>query len=350
MQKKIETPDKLLKKDGTLSQIGYATKLILEYNRENIKHTKLRIKEWDYYAILTEDYGLALTVSDLGIMALYSVLWIDFNKKEYKSVDDMRILSLLKTNLPKTSAEGDIHVHRKKISIDIELKKKPGNDEVLLREIKVKAPSFNSGEGLIADLTLEQDINADTMVIATPWPKKPTHFYYNQKINCMKAKGCVRIGDNEYFFGEEHQKKAYAVLDWGRGVWTYKNTWYWSSLSDEVDGVPFGWNLGYGFSDRSMASENMLFYDGKAHKLDEVRFVIPENDYLSEWQIISPDNRVNIKFEPILDRSANINLLIFKSVQHQVFGRFSGVVVLDGGKELKIDNLLGFAEKVYNRW
>ena len=34
-----------------------------------------------------------------------------------------------------------------------------------------------------------------------------------------------------------------------------------------MDGVPFGWNIGYGFGDNSVATENMLFYEGKAHKL-----------------------------------------------------------------------------------
>ena len=68
------------------------------------------------------------------------------------------------------------------------------------------------------------------------------------------------------------------MLDWGRGVWTYHNTWYWGSASGQVDGVPFGWNIGYGFGDTSAASENMLFYGGKAHKLSQVTFHIPQRD------------------------------------------------------------------------
>jgi hypothetical protein len=33
-------------------------------------------------------------------------------------------------------------------------------------------------------------------------------------------------------------------------------------------------------------------------------------------------------------------------VQHQVFGRFSGTVVLDNGKKITIRDFMGFAEKV----
>ena len=44
------------------------------------------------------------------------------------------------------------------------------------------------------------------------------------------------------------------------------------------------------------------------------------------------------------------DLLVICSDQHQVFGRFSGKAVLDDGRELKIENLTGFAEKVRNKW
>lgn len=45
-----------------------------------------------------------------------------------------------------------------------------------------------------------------------------------------------------------------------------------------------------------------------------------------------------------------MNALLVRSTQHQVFGRFTGSVVLDDGTRLEIENLLGFAEEVRNRW
>ena len=193
----------------------------------------------------------------------------------------------------------------------------------------------------------------DTMVIATSWPQKRTAFYYNQKVNCMTVKGTVKVGDKDYEF-DTTKNKAYAVLDWGRGVWTYTNRWYWGSLSSEVQGHPFGWNIGYGFSDRSPASENMVFYDGKAHKLDEITFQIPEvngvRQYMQPWKFRSSDKRFEMDFTPIVDRNADVNLVLFRSLQHQVFGHFTGYVILDDGKRIEVDHLLGFAEDVYNRW
>ena len=125
------------------------------------------------------------------------------------------------------------------------------------------------------------------MVIATPFDKDK-HFYYNQKINCMRAEGAVTYGyhNRTYTFD---LADSFAVLDWGRGVWTYKNTWYWGSASGLVDGEKFGFNIGYGFGNTSAASENMLFYKGRAHKLSQVTFHIPGDggkatpDYMRPW-------------------------------------------------------------------
>ena len=109
-----------------------------------------------------------------------------------------------------------------------------------------------------------------------------------------------------------------------------------------LDDVSFGFNLGYGFSDRSCASENAIIYDRRIHKLDEVVFTIPPSSYTDPWTITSNDNRFEMKFKPVVDRTSNINLLLVKSIQHQVFGYFTGTAVLDDGTKLEIKDFPGF--------
>ena len=124
-------------------------------------------------------------------------------------------------------------------------------------------------------------------------------------------------------------------------------------MSGEYNGHLYGFNLGYGFGDTSNASENMFFYDNKAFKLNDVKFNIPMVDgkeqYLEKWTFTSEKNEIDLVFEPIFDRFSNTNALIIQSNQHQVFGRFSGSFNIDG-KSYKFENLIGFAEKVKNRW
>ncbi|MBR5739895.1 MAG: DUF2804 family protein, partial [Firmicutes bacterium] len=36
--------------------------------------------------------------------------------------------------------------------------------------------------------------------------------------------------------------------------------------------------------------------------------------------------------------------------QHQVFGKYTGSMVLDDGSVIEVKDFLGFAEKVFNKW
>ena len=118
--------------------------------------------------------------------------------------------------------------------------------------------------------------------------------------------------------------------------------------------MDFGFNIGYGFGDTSAATENMLFYQGKAHKLSKVKFEIPmkagKENYLAPWKFTSDEKRFEMDFVPIIDRASCTDIKLIKSDQHQVFGRFTGTAVLDDGTILQIKDLIGFAEKVENKW
>ena len=95
--------------------------------------------------------------------------------------------------------------------------------------------------------------------------------------------------------------------------------------------------------------------DGVAHKLGRVDFGIPVGEngyaYLSPWHMTDNEGRLDLAFEPQIDRTDNIDLAgIIVSRQHQVFGTFSGTVVLDDGSALCVDGLRGSAEHIYNKY
>ena len=339
MQHEITQAGPLLNHDGSLVQKGWAKELLLSYKRSDIKASPFRIKEWDYYCILQKDYGIALTVADNSYMALYAINVYDFTTN--KEITDMVMVpfTMGKLNMPEHSAYGDTIVNHKKLQMYFT--HKDGK-----RVLDFNFPEFNNGKGIKGNIELEA-LNKDSMVIATPWKEDKLAFYYNQKINCLAASGDFIFNSKKYTFEPQH---ALGVLDWGRGVWTYKNRWYWGSASGYVDGKPFGFNIGYGFGDTSAATENMLFYNGVVHKLDEVKFIINTDDYMQPWKFTSNDGRFELDFEPAIDRYSNTNLLLLQSKQHQVFGYFTGKVILDDGTPLKLNRFLGFAEDVFNKW
>ena len=256
MQKEL-TIGPLLDEKGNLTEAGFAFRMVKEYDRSKIKAGKSRIKEWDYYYIGNSKYGIAFTIDDNSLYGLGSVSILDFENKTYITESSMNFFTKGKVGFPSNSSEGDITWNHKGYYLHFVNKDKK-------RVIDVNIEKYHDDCPFEAHFELTE-IMDDSMVIATPFPKK-AHFYYNEKKNCMVAKGYYTFKDQRIEFSEDDTR---AILDWGRGVWTYKNTWYWSGLSGISDGKEVGFNLGYGFGDTSAASENMLFYDKKAYKLED---------------------------------------------------------------------------------
>ncbi len=337
------TEGKLLDENGKLIQPSWGTKLLRQYDRKDIKASQMRIKEWDYYIVTNGKYAVALTLADNSYMSLASASWLDFQAPKYKTTSEMKFFTFGKLNFPSTVEEGDILYNTKRVNMNFIKEENTRKLDCVFRQ-------FDKDVTLEANLTLT-DFPNDYIVIASPFDGDDKSFYYNSKINCQKASGYVKINGVQYDFDE---KDSLATLDWGRGVWTYKNTWYWGSLSTYLDGHKFGFNIGYGFSNRSVSgSENMIFYDGLGYKFDQVTFNIPnvngKDDFMSPWTFTSNDNKFNMNFTPIIDRIDDTDIGIIASKQHQVFGLFSGYAMA-GDKKIEITNKLGFAEKVYNKW
>ena len=240
--------------------------------------------------------------------------------------------------MPGSSAEG-ASASRGGVDISFEVKPKQ-------RILRCKTSGHKGVPPMEAHIVLEQKYDT-SLVIATPFKEYPQAFYYNEKINCMPAEGFISIGDERFTFEPE---TAFGLLDWGRGVWPYHTEWYWGNGSALVDGVPFGFNIGYGFGDTSAANENMLFYGGKAHKISEVMFDLSAGGYMAPKRFSSDDGSFEMDFTPVYDRYTENRLLFVDTRCHQVFGRFSGKVRLNDGKELEIIDIMAFTEHAINNW
>ncbi len=343
MQIKITKPSKLLDKQGKLMQKGYATYPLLKYRRRNVAR-KLRLKEWDYYLIYNDQYAVAMTVGRSLSILLISATVIDLISEKRITKNIIKFVSKEKFSMPESSVQGNLHYQDKDVNITI--LNHNGN-----RELYFYMKSFCNDKDLNICIDLTQEPK-DSMVIATPFKEDENDFYYNRKVIGMRASGTVLLDNKMITF---NSTQSFALLVWGRGVWPYKTTWYWSVGQGMVNGNLFGFNLGYGFGDTSAATENMLFLNGIANKLTDVTFHIPINekkeyDYLKSWIITSSDRRIEMVFTPILDRSAVLSMIVLSTNQHQVFGKFTGTAILDDGTIILLNDFFGFAERVENRW
>jgi hypothetical protein len=344
MQNEIVEKDKLLDDRGFLKHRGYSRFPVLEYNPENIRVypisflNRLRLKEWDYYGLTTQDFYFSATVANIGYAGLAFVYFIDFHEKAMTE-DTILVPFGRGCRLPRSSKSGDIHLDHAKAEFLFERKSES-------RAINVSWPGFAGGKGISAQFEASQPPEHESIIVATPIGRN--RFYYNQKINCMPAEGKIVFGDRAF---ELSPDGALATLDWGRGVWDYSSFWVWASASGYLpNGSTVGLNMGKGFGDLSQATENCFFVDGKMTKLAWVEIEYDPADFMKPWIFRAKDGRLDLVFEPFFDRVASTNLIIITSKVHQLFGKYSGTLMTDDGKKMQVENLIGWAEEHQAKW
>lgn len=345
-EKEIKDVCPLLGPDGRITVEGWARKPFWRYERKKIKGGAFKIKEWDYYQMTDPEDGCSVcfTISDLGYLALFSLSYIDLKRKAFSQINRMKPFSRHRTGLlSNPDADDGTTYYDEQLTITFVKKDTK-------RQIIANAPGMvlpDGRKGLKADLVMHQRKDHESINIATSWKEDRTCFYYNEKLSAMPVSGKLYREDD---ITDLSGRRVLGLLDWGRGKWMRSSTWYWSSFSSFDNDIPWAVSLGYGFTDRSPASENGITYAGTIHKLGKVTFSIPENFGKDSWVLEDEKGRLKVEMTPLVDRKDHTDAKIIKSFQDQVFGLFSGHFILDDGKRISFSSVYGFVEIVKNRW
>lgn len=341
-QKEIITRRPLLDANGHPAHPGYAKTNLYEYNKEQIKRGRLRIKEWDFYLITDGRYKIELNFFNITELAALTASFTDFQTGE--TVSDAVIEPSGPDRFKLSPAADEPFVFRYKRLGRTARFETGENTHRLLFSRKVQG---------LKDFDVRIEGNRlpgqESLTMLTPFKKKG-RFFYTQKLNCIAAKARVRIAGRSIYLDPE---RTFVTVDWGRGVWPYKNMWYWSNGSTVINGKRFGYELTWGFGDESNATETAVFYDGKCHKIGPVHLTEdPEKaGWMEPWHFISDDGRLDLTLTP---EHKVRNGLIFAGVlglkSNQVYGCVDGYAVLDDGTRLEIKDMFSFAEKVHNKW
>lgn len=295
-----------------------------------------RLKEWDFYQIHFDGrYVLQLTLGHVSYAMQASAKLIDLATGDIHSIGKYAFVrpSFRKSMPTNPEVAHTVQYFSHNLHVQFETTDK----------FRRLAFTCNDYAGVRAEINLMlTNVNKakEKMVIATPFDKSG-QWYLNYKENCFVVNGYVRIEDVAYQINN-----GFGLLDWGRGIWPYKHKWIWGNGGTSVDGKFFGFNIGWGFGNTEQATENMFFYDNKAYKLGEVQEIKLGDVY----RYIDQDERFVFTAEPIFDNFTKTSILWVNNKCHQIFGRWSGYVVLDDGTKLQIPPFVAFCEHAFNRW
>lgn len=329
-----QTP--LLDGKGHLFRPGYAKTNLYDYKRNRISAHWSRIKEWDFYQISNERYTVQITVADISLGGAGTFGCFDMLTGERCDAMNLSLLTKGRLGLCENAMEPHVLTNKGK---DFEL--------VITVADKSRHLYVKKGGRIEADIELKLLPEHEYMVMAVPFDR-PEQFYLNQKMNCMAASGHVKADKMEFDFSPE---TAFGVLDWGRGVWPHRCSWYWGNGSTRLpDGKLFGFEIGWGFGNMSAATENMLFYDGKAHKISNVYLRKDPSDWMHPWVFTSDDGRFEMTMKPFYDNFTSSRVIDVGNICHQVFGLWNGTAMLDDGSVIQVKNMVAFCEFSDNRW
>ena len=331
----ITKPQPLLDEKGNLKTRGYAKHMNFVYDKKFAKPSS-RLKEWDFYQIhFDERYVLQLTLGHVSYAMQISAVILDLETGTRRAINKVAPAKRsFKRKMPTNPEVAHaLQYFSKNIHVQFETTDK-------YRHLSFTA---TDSKGIKAEINLMLTNvikSKDKMVIATPFAKR-RQWYLNYKENCFVANGSCRIEDVCL-----DVKDGFGVLDWGRGIWPYKHSWIWGNGGTVVNNKHFGFNIGWGFGNTEAATENMFFYDNKAYKLGDVEEVKVGDNYRYQ----DSDKRFVFDVEPIFDNFTKTKMLWVNNKCHQVFGKWSGHVVLDDGKTIDIPAFVAFCEHADNKW
>src|SRR6185369_8951620 len=183
-QREITAPGSLLDTRGRLRQPGWARQPWLDANLDVLSRWRaaLRLKRWDYYGIWTPDLYVSATVSHVGYVGLVFCYVVDRRSGAQADHTITRVFGR-GVALPRNSDSGDVHYRDGRTEMHFTLD--DGG-----RHLRVDDPGFDAGRGLHIDAVLACPPAHESVVVCTPM--QGDCFFYNRKINCMRATGSVR--------------------------------------------------------------------------------------------------------------------------------------------------------------
>jgi hypothetical protein len=251
------------------------------------------------------------------------------------------LLPLGSYEMPPGSRSGAVHYRRNKALLDF-VPMESG-----ARIIKADIPKFGHNRRLRGELVLSEPALAESLVCHLPWRNNGNAFRYSRYSPWYTVEGVIQFGAAEIVFTNGN---AWGIFEWNRGVRPRTDTHFLAAACGLSDGRLSGFSVGYGLMDTSVGTENAFFVDGRLHKLDQVTFHIPPANWLSPWRFTSNDNRLEMVFNPLQERTDRRQLLFHSATRRQVYGNFSGRVVLDDGSAMDFSNITGFAERSKTRF
>jgi hypothetical protein len=300
---------------------------------------KWRLKEWEHFALVNDQYYLSVALFDAKSLGLAQVCV--YSRKDGAIYFYERRIPPWKISLPPNILSSRTAYKSQGFSLRIENALKAGYIGI---EFEIEA-----SEGL-PRITgrfrcLEPLGTSEPIVVCLPLLGRGA--MYSHKYTCP-IEGSMTLGQALVNFPAQ---LSYGLIDIHQGYYPVVMKWHWATGGGRApDGRLLGFNLTDNqVEDQHAYNENCVWQDGRLFLLPPVAFSFDSRDHRKPWTIRDSDGMVQLTFEPEVVRTVDVDALVFKSRYRAPFGVFSGRLRASDGYEIEVDDCFGMCEDFYLR-
>ena len=303
--------------------------------RANLNGHWPRKKRWNFWNWISPRFVFSVTLADIDYAAFCQMTFTDFESGQ--SLGAMAPAWPGSLNLPE-------HVDRSIAFRGRGIEYANLNEG---RDIKVDfVGTAKSGERIVADFVMHQPPAHESLNIVVPWTRD--RFQLNSKHNTLPCEGSVAIAGRRY---EMNPSDCHGVQDFGRGVWPHRSFWNWGVATGVQDGKLVGINVGAKWTTGTGVNENALCIDGRVYKImEDLTWRYDASNWRQPWRVHTEhSDALDLTLTPVTAHCPMLNFGVLRSGGVCAFGRWHGTLRFDG-EEMRIRNLVGWAEEFIHRW
>lgn len=292
-------------------------------------------KQFQYFGLVSEQLLIGCALADTAYLGLAFFYLFEPQSGRLREFTWRSPLARALT-MSDSPRQGESRFSQGKVSIRLGYDE---NNEGRSKSLSVVLPDLNLQAALVEPVDY-QPMSLCTRTGINGWT-------YANKVAGVEVRGTLRDGAEETDLSA--LTNAGGHHDFSAGYMRRETFWNWACLSGRVEGRRLGLNVSCGVNETSVG-ENCLWLDGALVKVDGVRFDYDRDDLQKPWRVTSRCGQVTLTFTPLGRHRERLDLALFATNFHQLFGRFDGEIRVTGEAPLLVRGLHGFVEEQYAKW
>lgn len=290
-------------------------------------------KQFQYFGLISQPFLIGCAFANTGWLGLVFVYVFD---NETQQLHEWGWRSLLSKQLSLSDSPRDGESEFRKGKAKINMRYQQDGDQ-LIKSLSIDLPELQLNASLL------ETENFEPMSLCTR--TGINGFTYANKVAGVAANGSMRLHGKTF---DLSALNCFGHHDFTAGYLRRETWWNWACSSAEIEGHRVGFNLSCGVNETSF-SENCLWLDDKLIPIGGVRFQYQRDKLLEPWAISDSEGHVKLEFHALDQHQEKLNLGLFASNFHQIFGHFSGIITLPQ-QTFRLDSIPGFVEEQYAKW